>query len=92
MFRRKSNAASPRNAIEEEIRENWALERARKLLICEISEVMGETESAAGNRSTELSKREKPRATANPMSRTPSCELMNKDICYEDAARVSGVS
>jgi hypothetical protein len=48
MFRRKSNAASPRNAIEEEIRENWALERARKLLICKISEVMGETESAAG--------------------------------------------
>jgi hypothetical protein len=29
------------------IRESWTLERARKLLICEISEVMGETKSAA---------------------------------------------
>jgi CarD family transcriptional regulator len=29
------------------IRENWTLIRARKFLVCEISEVMGETESAA---------------------------------------------
>jgi RNA polymerase-interacting CarD/CdnL/TRCF family regulator len=29
------------------IREDWTLERARKLLICEISEVMRETKSAA---------------------------------------------
>ena len=28
-------------------RETWTLERARKLLVCEISEVMGETKSAA---------------------------------------------
>jgi CarD family transcriptional regulator len=29
------------------LRENWTLERARKLLICEIAEVMGETKIAA---------------------------------------------
>ncbi len=29
------------------LRENWTLERAKKLLVCEISEVMGETKSAA---------------------------------------------
>lgn len=29
------------------LRESWTLARARKLLICEISEVMGETKSAA---------------------------------------------
>ena len=29
------------------LRESWTLARARKLLVCEISEVMGETESAA---------------------------------------------
>ncbi len=29
------------------LRENWTLARARKLLICEISEVMGETKNAA---------------------------------------------
>jgi hypothetical protein len=29
------------------LREIWTLARARKLLVCEISEVMGETESAA---------------------------------------------
>ena len=29
------------------LRENWTLARARKLLICEISEVMGETKMAA---------------------------------------------
>jgi CarD family transcriptional regulator, regulator of rRNA transcription len=32
------------------LRENWTLERARQLLICEISEVMGETKSAAEER------------------------------------------
>jgi CarD family transcriptional regulator len=32
------------------IRERWTLERARKLLVCEISEVMGETKSAAEKR------------------------------------------
>lgn len=36
-----------REAKELSIRENWTLERARKLLICEISQVMVETESAA---------------------------------------------
>jgi CarD family transcriptional regulator len=29
------------------LRENWTLARARKFLVCEISEVMGETKSAA---------------------------------------------
>ena len=29
------------------LRESWTLVRARKLLVCEISEVMGETKSAA---------------------------------------------
>jgi CarD family transcriptional regulator len=32
------------------IRENWILDRARKLLVSEIAEVMGETISAAGER------------------------------------------
>jgi hypothetical protein len=35
----KAKALSPR--------ESWTLVRARKLLVCEISEVMGETSSAA---------------------------------------------
>jgi len=35
----KAKALSPR--------ENWTLVRARTLLVCEISEVMGETKSAA---------------------------------------------
>jgi RNA polymerase-interacting CarD/CdnL/TRCF family regulator len=29
------------------LRESWTLARARKRLVCEISEVMGETKSAA---------------------------------------------
>jgi hypothetical protein len=29
------------------LRESWTLARSRKLLVCEISEVMGETKSAA---------------------------------------------
>jgi hypothetical protein len=37
------------------LREIWTLARARKLLVCEISEVMVETESAAGNSWTRLS-------------------------------------
>lgn len=32
------------------LRENWTLARARKFLICEISEVMGETKNAAETR------------------------------------------
>jgi CarD family transcriptional regulator len=36
-----------RETKELSLRENWTLERARKLLVCEISEVMGETKSAA---------------------------------------------
>ena len=35
------------NAKALSLRESWTLARARKLLICEISEVMGETKSAA---------------------------------------------
>jgi RNA polymerase-interacting CarD/CdnL/TRCF family regulator len=35
------------NAKTLSLRESWTLARARKLLICEISEVMGETKSAA---------------------------------------------
>jgi hypothetical protein len=46
------------------LREIWTLARARKLLVCEISEVMGETESAAGNSWTRLSEREKLRLLA----------------------------
>jgi RNA polymerase-interacting CarD/CdnL/TRCF family regulator len=38
------------NAKTLSLRESWTLARARKLLICEISEVMGETKSAAEER------------------------------------------
>ena len=37
-----------RETKELSIRENWTLERAKKLLVCEIAEVMEKTESAAG--------------------------------------------
>jgi CarD family transcriptional regulator len=47
------------------IRESWTLERARKLLICEISEVMRETKSMAEER---VDQALKARRTAMPIS------------------------
>jgi CarD family transcriptional regulator len=47
------------------IRENWILDRARKLLVCEIAEVMGETESAAGEQVDQALKARKPEGQSN---------------------------
>jgi RNA polymerase-interacting CarD/CdnL/TRCF family regulator len=43
------------------IRENWILDRARKLLVCEIAEVMGETESAAVEQVDQVLRARKPK-------------------------------
>jgi CarD family transcriptional regulator len=49
-----------RETKELSIRENWILDKARKLLVCEIAEVMGETESAAGERVDQALRARKP--------------------------------
>jgi CarD family transcriptional regulator len=61
------------------IRENWILDRARKLLVCEIAQVMEEAVSAAGEQVDQALKARKPEGESNPISSTLSCELMNKD-------------
>jgi CarD family transcriptional regulator len=47
------------------IRENWILDRARKLLVCEIAEVMEETESAAREQVDQALKARKPEGQSN---------------------------
>jgi CarD family transcriptional regulator len=49
-----------RETKELSIREDWFLDRARKLLVCEIAEVMEVTESAAGEQVDQALKARKP--------------------------------
>jgi CarD family transcriptional regulator len=49
-----------RETKELSIRENWILDRARRLLVCEIAEVMEETESAAREQIDQALKARKP--------------------------------
>jgi CarD family transcriptional regulator len=55
-----------RETKELSIRESWTLERARKLLVCEISEVMGETESAAEEQVDQALKARKTESHSKP--------------------------
>ncbi len=55
-----------RETKELSIRENWSLERARKLLVCEISEVMGETVSAAEQQMDQALKARKTEGDSRP--------------------------
>jgi CarD family transcriptional regulator len=64
-----------RETKELSIRENWTLERAKKLLVCEISQVLEETEQAAGGRVDQALNGRKPGGQSNHY------ESPNKDIC-----------
>jgi CarD family transcriptional regulator len=55
-----------RETKELSIRENRILDRARKLLVCEIAEVMEETESVAGEQVDRALKARKPEGQSNP--------------------------
>jgi CarD family transcriptional regulator, regulator of rRNA transcription len=55
-----------RETKELSIRENWTLERAKKLLVCEIAQVMEETESAAGEQVERALRSRKPGGQGDP--------------------------
>jgi RNA polymerase-interacting CarD/CdnL/TRCF family regulator len=55
-----------RETKELSIRENRILDKARKLLVCEIAEVMGETEIAAGEQVDQALRARKPEGQSQP--------------------------
>ena len=60
--------------------DRYALDRARKLLVCEISEVTGETKSAAGEQIDEaLKMRKRKRSNGKARSQARSPRQMNHD-------------
>jgi RNA polymerase-interacting CarD/CdnL/TRCF family regulator len=57
------------------LRESWTLTRARKLLVCEISEVMGETKSAAEQQVDQALEAQKLRGIKRRPNHLPVAEL-----------------
>jgi CarD family transcriptional regulator len=65
------------------LRESWTLARARKLLICEISEVMGETKSAAEEQVDHVLRTRKIAVVSGKPDYQPVGELRHSSVMFQ---------